>query len=150
MWWVGPNVTELKYWASSTDEYRTIRFPLSSLTSTAACSWQAVAVYALGNAAYNRYLDDLKAGVKCDCDFHQGRWNALDGQFSTKFGPLKYAKDNSYISSATFCNHPSKTSQNEPLPTISVGGVRCARCGLPNEYGSPNRPDGSYVCYECR
>jgi hypothetical protein len=26
----------------------------------------------------------------------------------------------------------------------------CKRCGAGNEWAVPNRPDGTYICYECR
>jgi hypothetical protein len=30
------------------------------------------------------------------------------------------------------------------------GGCQCKRCNNPNPYAVPNRPDGSYECFECR
>ena len=40
----------------------------------------------------------------------------------------------------------SKTSQTLPVKT----GFNCSRCQRLNEYASSNRPDGTYICYECR
>lgn len=30
------------------------------------------------------------------------------------------------------------------------GGCTCVKCNGLNEYAAPNRPDGTYVCFECR
>jgi hypothetical protein len=31
-----------------------------------------------------------------------------------------------------------------------VGGCVCHRCNASNPWAAPNRPDGKYLCYECR
>lgn len=36
------------------------------------------------------------------------------------------------------------------LATGPIASCVCLRCNASNEYASPNQPDGSYVCYECR
>lgn len=35
-------------------------------------------------------------------------------------------------------------------PEGGTSGVRCSGCQLVNEFATPNRPDGSYLCYNCR
>jgi hypothetical protein len=35
-------------------------------------------------------------------------------------------------------------------PAKTTMGVTCKSCNTINEFASPNRPDGSYVCYNCR
>ncbi len=35
-------------------------------------------------------------------------------------------------------------------PQVSTLGCVCRSCNMGNPYASPNRKDGSYVCYNCR
>lgn len=65
--------------------------------------------------------------------------------------------DGFYILSNTCCNdkfnHYPTIWENrilEPEKPTYPQGVICKRCNARNVYAEPNRPDGSYLCFECR
>ena len=111
-----------------------------------------------GMDAYRQYVSDRSAGTTCDCDFHRGGWVATQPpRFSSHGGTftLKYAT-NQQLLEAGYCNKP-KTYTPERLPVATsavrmapVGGSKCKRCKITNEYAGPNQSDGTYVCYQCR
>ena len=53
-----------------------------------------------------------------------------------------------------FSNHLSIWAkygvQTQPIQIGYPDGVVCKKCNGRNPWGEPNRPDGTYLCYECK
>lgn len=62
---------------------------------------------------------------------------------------LAAAMSDDYLNSAGMYADDTTILDMIPKPVVAHE-MRCARCGILNEYADANRPDGTYVCFECR
>lgn len=107
--------------------------------------------------AYEKYIRDngKRDGTPCDCDFHQGRWAAQNPPYYHNFNgrfPLRYAQHGDSLVDGC-CNHPDRNLKKTVTNVVRmapVGGMKCTKCNITNEYAGPNQKDGTYVCYVCR
>lgn len=98
----------------------------------------------------------------CISDSNAASWAAIGVNWTTLIMQT-------YLSSVVSFQPFRKSPWAPPIPVVNGGtgkdpsnratqvttpmatyGFNCSRCNSRNDYATPNRPDGTYVCFECR
>ncbi len=74
----------------------------------------------------------------CKCEFHAGHWNTKTG--ITRSGISLIGTNGCLIPAAV------------AMPKINgiKTGYNCIKCNFKNDYACANKPDGTYLCFNCR
>ena len=120
----------------------------------------------MGKIDYDRWLDRRSTNYAemdlCGCAYCIGNTYLCQypSTHSTKHGhdipdgyclfvmagaKYPYTEHNTFLAPAECLKKTTITR-----PDTGITGHRCNRCKSFNEYAAANRPDGTYVCYECR
>lgn len=93
----------------------------------------ATVIYTPGDACHLAWLDGEERLFRSQLTAMKRYWPTKSGDMwvsLVRLNALVKSIDRSYARAST--------------------GVYCARCNLPNPYATQNRPNGTYVCYDCR
>jgi hypothetical protein len=107
-----------------------------------------------------------KMVINCPCIYCIGRFSSCWSWDGVRLpnGEVQYYDGNdpkNYWIGKPGCIKQTGASPTNPFPSsarsgpvreqkFTVTGCVCKNCNSSNECALPNRPDGSYVCYNCR